>query len=95
MLVKQRIMKTSIKIQNLKCHGCANTITKKLNLVEGISNVEVNNEAHTVTFFYENDANLALVKSTLHTLGYPEEGEVNSLGEKAKSYLSCAIGKIS
>ena len=35
------------------------------------------------------------VKEKLKTLGYPEDGEVNSLGSKAKSYVSCAIGKMS
>jgi copper chaperone CopZ len=88
-------MKTSLKIQNLKCHGCANTITKKLNVLANISKVEVNNEKQTVSFEYENESDLIEVKSTLHNLGYPEEGETNSLGEKAKSYVSCAIGRMS
>ena len=35
------------------------------------------------------------VKEKLKTLGYPEDGEANSLGSKAKSYVSCAIGKMS
>jgi len=88
-------MKSTIKIQNLKCHGCANTITKKLNLVGTISEVEVNNDEQTVTFLHENEADLVLVKSTLQSLGYPEFGEANSLSEKAKSFVSCAVGRIS
>jgi copper chaperone len=35
------------------------------------------------------------VKEKLKTLGYPEDGEANGLGSKAKSYVSCAIGKMS
>ncbi|HBI00897.1 MAG TPA: heavy metal-associated domain-containing protein [Flavobacterium sp.] len=88
-------MKSTIKIQNLKCYGCANTITKKLTLLENISDVEVNNDEQTVSFRYENEADLVLVKSTLQSLGYPEFGETNSLGEKAKSFVSCAVGRIS
>ncbi|UPQ79195.1 heavy-metal-associated domain-containing protein [Flavobacterium azooxidireducens] len=88
-------MKASLKIQNLKCHGCANTITKKLTLLENISDVEVNNDEQIVSFRYENEADLVVVKATLHSLGYPEVGETNSLSEKAKSYVSCAIGRMS
>ena len=88
-------MKTTIKIQNLKCHGCANTITKKLNLLKNISEVEVNNDEQTVTFLYNNEADLVSVKSTLQSLGYPEFSEINSMGEKAKSFVSCALGRVS
>ena len=35
------------------------------------------------------------VKAVLKKIGYPEDGEANSLGSKAKSYVSCAIGKMS
>ena len=49
----------------------------------------------TVTFGYETEAKLAEVKDKLKTLGYPEDGAANSLGSKAKSYVSCAIGKMS
>jgi len=82
-------METKIYIQNLKCGGCANTITKN------ISNVTVNVEESSVTFHYETEGNLAEVKDKLHSLGYPEDGEANSFGSKAKSYVSCAIGKMS
>lgn len=88
-------MKSTIKIQNLKCHGCATTIIKKLNLIKNISAIEVNNDNQTVSFLYENKSDLDVVKGLLQKLGYPEEGEKNSLGEKAKSIVSCAMGKIS
>ncbi len=32
---------------------------------------------------------------TLRKLGYPEVGDSNSLINKATSYISCAVGKIS
>ena len=41
---KYTVMKTTIKIQNLKCGGCANSITKKLSKISSISNVKVNVE---------------------------------------------------
>ena len=88
-------MNTTINIQNLKCGGCANTITKNLAQLEAITEVTVNVEESTVSFAYPTEAKLMEVKEKLKTLGYPEDGEANSLGSKAKSYVSCAIGKMS
>ena len=87
-------METTIQIQNLKCGGCANTITKNIVVLGGITNVTVNVEESTVTFNYETEAQLVEVKEKLKTLGYPEDGATNSLGSKAKSYVCCAIGKM-
>ena len=88
-------MKTTLYIQNLKCGGCANTITKNLAQLEAITEVTVNVEESSVNFHYETEAKLAEVKDKLQSLGYPEDGEANSIGSKAKSYVSCAIGKMS
>ncbi len=87
-------MKAVFKIQNLKCNGCANTISKELNLLENISGVKVDHEEQTVSFLYAREADLVTAKSALQRLGYPVEGETNSLTEKVKSYVSCAIGRI-
>jgi copper chaperone CopZ len=91
----QIIMKTQIYIQNLKCSGCANTIIKNVSSVESVSNVTVNVEDNSVNFDLVNDEKLEEIKSILKKIGYPEDGEANSLGSKAKSYVSCAIGKMS
>jgi copper chaperone len=88
-------METTLYIQNLKCGGCANTITKNLTTLEGIQNITVNVEESAVGFSYDNDDQLNAVKDKLKVLGYPEDGAANSLGSKAKSYVSCAIGKMS
>jgi copper chaperone CopZ len=88
-------MKTTIYIQNLKCGGCANTITKNLSTIEAVSEVTVNVEESSISLTYLNDEKLTEVKDKLKVLGYPEDGEANSLGSKAKSYVSCAIGKMS
>jgi hypothetical protein len=37
---------------------------------------------------------LHLVKEILKETGYPEVGEINNFRTKAKSYISCALGKI-
>ena len=88
-------MTTTIKIQNLKCGGCANTIIKNVSSVESVSNVTVNVEDNSVNFDLANNDKLEEIKLILKKIGYPEDGEANSLGSKAKSYVSCAIGKMS
>lgn len=87
-------MKTSIEIQNLKCGGCANTVTKGISKLDNVSNVEVDVENNVVTFEYTDEATLEKVTSTLLKMGYPKAGDNNSLGSKAKSYVSCAIGRM-
>lgn len=87
-------MKTTINIQNLKCGGCANTITKKLQTFDDISDLLINVEESTVAFSYTSQNTYSHVISALKTMGYPEEHETNSFGNKAKSYVSCAIGKM-
>lgn len=87
-------MKTTIEIQNLKCGGCANTIITKLSELEFVDNVEVDNNDNTVTFSYEKEVTLNTVKELLAKLGYPEVGDKNALSTKAKSFVSCAIGRM-
>ena len=88
-------MKTTITVQNLKCGGCAKTITSKLSSIESISDVQVDPELSTVSFQYENNDNMVLVKDKLKAIGYPLIDEENSVLSKAKSFVSCATGKIS
>ena len=88
-------MKTTVEIQNLKCGGCASTISNKLSQIQAITNVEVNVDQSTVSFDYESESVIANVKNELKKIGYPVVGEENALVTKAKSYVSCAIGKIS
>ncbi|WP_296380517.1 heavy metal-associated domain-containing protein [Winogradskyella sp.] len=84
----------SINIQNLKCHGCANTIVTQLSKLDGISKVTVDNETDEVSFSYMDETNFDSVKKKLSDLGYPIAGETNSLPKKAKSFVSCAVGRI-
>lgn len=88
-------MEHQIKIQNLKCGGCAHTIQTKLESIENISKVKINVEDSFVGFQYEFESDLLLVEDKLKQLGYPKDGEDNSGLSKAKSYVSCAIGKVS
>lgn len=85
---------TTLKIQNLKCGGCANTILTQLSKLEGIKDVKVNNETDEVTFSYGSEAKMDAALKKLSGLGYPPVGEANSLPKKAKSFVSCAVGRV-
>lgn len=87
-------MKTTVQIQNLKCNGCASTITKKLAGLDNIDEVSIDVENNSVSFEYDSEDTLEMVKKELHNLGYPLAGEDNKLPTKAKSYVSCAIGRM-
>ena len=87
-------MKTTLEIQNLKCGGCAHTIINKLNELERIADIEVNNDNNSVTFNYTTEQDLERVNNLLSKLGYPIVGDSNTLTKKAKSFVSCAVGRI-
>lgn len=87
-------MKTTVQIQNLKCNGCASTIKNKLSELENIKDVTVDVENDSVTFNYDSDNTFEIAKQTLLQIGYPLVGEDNKLPTKAKSYVSCAIGRM-
>lgn len=87
------MMKTNIKIENLKCGGCAATIKKGISSIKGVEDVAIDVENSIVTISAENTT-LDAVKTKLSKLGYPEVGGENTLVHKAKSFVSCAVGRI-
>ena len=88
-------MNTSITVQNLKCGGCANTITTKLAELENISEIKIDIDNSVVAFNHKNQDEAIAVKDRLKTLGYPLVDDDNNLVSKAKSFVSCATGKLS
>lgn len=88
-------MKATIHIQNLKCGGCAKTITSKVSTLPNITNVTIDLESSTVSFNYSDFNDAVLVKEKLKSLGYPSIEMDNSTISKARSFVSCASGKIS
>lgn len=85
---------TTIEIQNLKCHGCANTITKAINKIEGVTDFSIDVDESKISFNSNDSELIKKVKTKLSKLGYPEVDASNSTIQKAKSYVSCAIGRI-
>jgi len=85
---------TTIEILNLKCGGCANTIKKGIVSVDGISEVLVDLDTSKVTVDTDNESVILSVKEKLSKMGYPEIGDTNTLLHKAKSFVSCASGRM-
>ena len=88
------IMNTSIIVQNLKCGGCAKTITGRLKEIENISDIAVDVETSKISFNFRNQSDLDVVKKKLIALGYPSVDDDNTVLSKAKSFVSCASGKL-
>ncbi|TKB96416.1 heavy-metal-associated domain-containing protein [Pedobacter cryotolerans] len=84
-------MTHNIAVENIKCGGCINSIKTALMKINGVENVSIDKETETVTI----DATVEkiILINALSKMGYPEKGN-NDLLKKAKSYVSCAIGKI-
>lgn len=87
-------MNTTIEILNLKCHGCANTVKKGLLNIEGINEVDVDLENSKVNVSTIDEQIIEEVKAKLSKMGYPELGDANTLVHKAKSFVSCASGRM-
>lgn len=87
-------MKTRIFIENLKCHGCANTIRKSLLSKEGVKEVIVSHDDSSVEIDYDGtEEQRDVFAAVLKKLGYPEKG-TNTGTATVKSYVSCMIGRI-
>lgn len=87
-------MNTTIQILNLKCGGCANSIRKGVMSIEGVEDISVNLETSRVELSVNNNDTLEQVKDKLSAMGYPEEGDANTIIHKAKSFVSCATGRM-
>lgn len=88
-------MMDRIIVQNLKCGGCVNTIHQKLSSLPYVNEVQVNKEDSAVDFILSDQSKLSELKEVLSKLGYPAENEANTITKKAKSFVSCAVGKMS
>lgn len=90
-------MLSQIYIDNLKCAGCASTIVTELEKLSDVQKVQIDREHDLVLVETTAEFDLGVVKDKLKSLGYPEKDSVKGfekLSTHAKSYMSCAIGKM-
>ncbi|MDC0932593.1 heavy-metal-associated domain-containing protein [Arcobacteraceae bacterium] len=90
-------MKQIFEVENVKCGGCANTLKTKLKETFGEVEVDLSVTPRKITLEI-NDNQLESLKEQLRSLGYPlssdELSTFQNVGAKAKSFVSCAIGKM-
>jgi copper chaperone len=90
-------MKHIIEVENIKCGGCANTIETRLRKLDAVTDVQVEVEQGRVTVEAGDDDRTTLAEILLRS-GYPEKGTaegIKAASARAKSFVSCAIGKLS
>lgn len=87
----------TFQVSNIKCGGCANTLKKAL--FEEFGEIEVNLEVMPREITLVVDENqIENLKIKLKHLGYPfvsdELNTIEKITTTAKSFVSCAIGKM-
>lgn len=90
-------MTKTYEVLNVKCGGCANTLTTKLEPEFGKIDVNLDVHPRQITLDIDESKEEQL-KTSLRKLGYPLSTDELSGFEKAtttaKSFVSCAIGKM-
>ena len=90
-------MPMQIEIDNLKCGGCQKSIVKGLSAMPEVADVVVDREHQTVRFNGAASDRDAVVQK-LRSMGYPEKGSLAGFDAglaNAKSFVSCAVGRMS
>jgi len=91
-------MKQTFEVLNVKCGGCANTLKTKLEPKFGEVEVNLDVMPREITLDI-NEEQTPELREALKSLGYPMSDEnlgfVEDTTAKAKSFVSCAIGKMS
>jgi copper chaperone CopZ len=87
-------MAHTYSVQNIRCGGCANTITRKLGDA-GIRVLAIDPATQTVVIDSEDPSVITLGETVLKGLGYPLAGAESGVADMAKSFVSCAIGRLS
>lgn len=86
-----------VEVENMKCGGCERSIFKGLGTIEGVSDVTIDRNLQTIQFSGPESLR-PIVAEKLRSMGYPEKGSVRGLDAglaNAKSFVSCAIGRVS
>ena len=92
-------MKKSFEVYNIKCGGCAGTVKSKLK--DKFPDIEVSLEIdpRVVSATIHTEEEEVYLLQTLKSLGYPsiheDLGGLEGALLKGKSFVSCAIGKMS
>ena len=87
----------TFQVVNVKCGSCASTLKEKLFEKFGEVEVDLEKEPREITLDIEEEK-IPVLGEALKKLGYPflteKMGFVDGTSAKAKSFVSCAIGKM-
>jgi copper chaperone len=86
-----------IAIDNLKCGGCERSIVNGLSAMPEVADLVVDREQQTVRFTGAASDRETVVQK-LRSMGYPEKGSLAGVQAglaNAKSFVSCAVGRMS
>jgi copper chaperone len=90
-------MKREFEVLNVKCGGCANTLTTKLKDQFGEITVDLDKHPRVISLDIEEEK-IEELTLALRNLGYPlttdDLSGFDSIKTTAKSFVSCAIGKM-
>ena len=90
-------MKQIFVVNNVKCSGCASTLKKALLAEFGEVEVNLDVKPREITLDID-EKKFEALKLKLRFLGYPLADDklstFQTVGTTAKSYISCAIGKM-
>ena len=57
-------------VENIKCHGCVNSIKTGLFKIEGVEQVSIDLDSQTIRV--DGNADPELIKKSLSDMGYPQ-----------------------
>ena len=86
-----------VHVENIKCGGCEKSIVRGLQEIAGVTGVQIDREQQRVSVEAPQALREQVVQKLL-SMGYPEQGSVSGLSAglvNAKSFVSCAIGRMS
>ena len=86
-------MTVELKVENIKCSGCANSIRHGLTKIAGVQDVYVDVDNGIIKVETDEYATLEAITYKLRSMGYPEKGKGTALAT-ATSYVSCMIGRV-
>lgn len=88
-------MLQTFEVANVRCGGCANTITKALQEAGFKSiNVDLSCDPRKVSAEIDDESSMLKCIEILKNHGYPLMSDDNRIKDKMMSFVSCAIGKI-
>jgi len=71
-----------------------NRILTSLLSIEGVRNISLSIPTSELILTADNNITFEKARLKLSKIGYPIVGDKNTLTKKAKSYVSCTIGKL-